>query len=98
MNITTILCGIGRTNLTNKFHLCDEGNILSNKYKLLKIGKLIGFKPKLATRYPIKVKIWRMGNGRKKKYEIQNVFKAFSEKVANINNPDSLNFYKHNDV
>ena len=30
-------------NLIDELYLCDDGNILSNKYKLLEIGKLLGF-------------------------------------------------------
>ena len=29
-------------NLTDELDLCDDGNILSNKENLLKIGKLLG--------------------------------------------------------
>ena len=32
--------------LTDELDLCDDGNILSNKEKLLKIGKLIGVEAK----------------------------------------------------
>ena len=39
---TTIYSGKDRMNLTDEMDLCDDGNILSNKDKLLKICKLLG--------------------------------------------------------
>ena len=38
--------------LTDGFDLCDDGDILSNKEKLLKIGKLLGVKAKTCNEIP----------------------------------------------
>ena len=45
-NRTKIYSGRGRMNLTDELDLFDDGNILSNKDKLLKIGKLLGVEDK----------------------------------------------------
>ena len=47
-------------NLTDELDLCDYGNILSNKDKLLKIGKLIGVEDKTCNQIPIKG--WNMSD------------------------------------
>ena len=33
-------------NLTDELYLCDDGHILSNKDRLIKIGKLLGVEAK----------------------------------------------------
>ena len=38
--------------MTYELDLCDDGNILSNKDKLLKIGKLIGVEYKTCNEIP----------------------------------------------
>ena len=40
--MTTIYHGIDRMKLTDELDLCGDGNILSNKDNLIKIGKLFG--------------------------------------------------------
>ena len=42
MNRTTIYRGRDRMNLADELDLCDDEEILSNREKLLKIGKLLG--------------------------------------------------------
>ena len=64
---TKIYHGRDKLNLTYEMDLCDNRNILSNKYKLIKTGKLLGLNPKLAMRYAIKVGIWRIGKRREEK-------------------------------
>ena len=41
-----IYCGRDRITLTDELDLCDDGNITSNKDKLLKIGNLLGVESK----------------------------------------------------
>ena len=38
--------------LIDELDLCDEGNILSNKEKLLKLGKLLGVETKTCNNIP----------------------------------------------
>ena len=59
--MTKIYRGIDRMNLTDELDLCGDVNILSNKNNLLKICELLGLKPKLTMRYPIKVGMWWIG-------------------------------------
>ena len=58
MNGTKIYHGRDRMNLKDELDLCDDGTFLSNKDKLLDIGKLLGLNPKLEMIYPIKFGIW----------------------------------------
>ena len=44
--MTTIYLGIDRMNLKDELDLCGDGNILSSKDNLLKIGKLLGVEAK----------------------------------------------------
>ena len=46
LNRTTIYCWKYKMILTDELDLCDDGNILSKKEKLLKIGKFIGVEAK----------------------------------------------------
>ena len=46
LNITTIYRGRNIMNLADELDLCDDGNILSNKDKLLRIGKFLGVEAK----------------------------------------------------
>ena len=45
-NRTTIYRGREIMSLTDELDLCDDGNITSNKDKLLKLGKLLGVESK----------------------------------------------------
>ena len=58
LNRTKIYSGRDIMIPTDELDLCYDGNILSNKEKLLKIGDFLGLKPKLAMRYQITVGIW----------------------------------------
>ena len=42
MKRTTIYCGRYRLSLKYELKLCDDVNVLSNKDKLIKVGKLLG--------------------------------------------------------
>ena len=53
-NRTTIYRGRDRTNLTDELDLCDNGNILSNKDKLFKFGKLLIVESKTCNEIPNK--------------------------------------------
>ena len=46
LTMTKTYCGIDRMNLKDELGICDDGNILSSKANLLKIGKLLGVKSK----------------------------------------------------
>ena len=52
MNRTTIYRGRDRMNLADELDLCDDGNILSNKDKLLRIGKFLGVEAKTWNEIP----------------------------------------------
>ena len=54
MNRTKIYRGRDRINLTYELYLCDGGNVLSNKYKFLEIGKLLGVKAQTCNETPNK--------------------------------------------
>ena len=55
-----IYCGRDRITLTDELDLCDDGNITSNKDKLLKIGKLLGVESKTCN--DILNQGWNMAN------------------------------------
>ena len=86
-------------NLTGELYLCDDGNILSNKDKLLKISKLLGVEAKTCKK--ISNKSWNMEDremdGRKLMRDKQ-IFKSFSEKIAYLICPYNPNFYERNYV
>ena len=94
MNITTIYHGINRINLKDELDLCDDGSILSNKDKLLKIRKLLGVESKICDGIPNKV--WNMADmdmkGRKLMRSKQ-IFKEFSDKIAFLICPYNPNFH-----
>ena len=52
--MTTIYLGIDRMNLKDELDLCGDGNILSSKDNLLKIGKLLGVEAKTCNQIPNK--------------------------------------------
>ena len=52
--MTKIYRGIYRTNLSDELDICGDGNILSNKDNLLKIGKLLGVEAKTCNQIPNK--------------------------------------------
>ena len=52
LNKTTIYYGRDRLSLIDELDLCDDGNILSNKDNLLKIGKLLGVEAKTCDEIP----------------------------------------------
>ena len=54
-------------NLVDELYLFDDVNILSNRYRLLKVGKLLGVEAKIVRRYPIKVGMWRIGKWKENK-------------------------------
>ena len=54
MNRTTIYHGRDRMNLADELDLRDDGNILSNKDKLLIIGKFLGVEAKNCNEIPNK--------------------------------------------
>ena len=86
-------------NLTDELDLCEDGNILSNKYKLLKIGKLIGVEAKTCNDIPNKG--WNMVDreiDRRKLMRAKKIFKAFSEKIAYLICQDNTTFHEHNNV
>ena len=65
-------------NLPDGLDLCDDGNIFSNKDKLLKIGKLIGVEAKTCN--DITNKGWNMVDReiyRRKLMRAKKIFKAF---------------------
>ena len=51
---TKILHGRDRMNMIDEFGLCDDGNFLSNNYKLPKIVKLLGVEAKTCNEVPNK--------------------------------------------
>ena len=85
--------------MTYELYLCDNGNVLSNKDKLLEIGKLLGVEAKTCNEIPNKG--WNISEsemeGRKLVPDMQ-IFKLFSDKIAYIICPDNPKFHKHNDV
>ena len=54
LNRTKIYHGRDIMNLTYELYLCDNGNVLSNKDKLLEIGKLLGVEAKTCNEIPNK--------------------------------------------
>ena len=83
-------------NLTDELDLCDDGNILSNKDKLLKIGKLLGVETKICNEIPNKG--WNVGGMKmegRKLMKSKQIFKAFSEKNAYLICPDNPIFHEH---
>ena len=68
--------------LTDEQDLCDDGNILSNKVKLLKIGKLLEIEAKTCNEIPNKG--WNMSDRKmegRKLMRVKQIFKEFSEKL-----------------
>ena len=68
-------------NLADKLYSCDDGNILSNKGKLLKIGRILGVESKASNEIPNKG--WDMVDREMKVRKImrsKQIFKEFSEK------------------
>ena len=63
-NRKQILRGRDRMSLEDDFDLCDDGNVLSNKDKLLKIGKLLGVEAKNCNEIPNKG--WKMADRKMK--------------------------------
>ena len=85
--------------LTDELDLCDDGNILSNKDNLLKIGKLLGVEAKSCNEIPNNG--WNMADiimeGRQL-MKSKHIFKAFSDKIAYLICPDRPTFHKDNGV
>ena len=66
-------------NLTDELDLCDDGNILSNKDKLLKIGKLLWVETKTCNDIPNKgCNILDREMEEIKLMRAKHIFKAFS--------------------
>ena len=99
MNRTTIYRGRDRINQTYESYLCNDGNVLSNKEKLLEIGILLGVEAQICNEIPNKG--WDMADsemeGRKMMWAKQ-IFKVFSYKTTYLICPDKSTFHKHNDV
>ena len=53
--------------LTDELDLCYDGDILSNKEKLLKISKFLWVEEKFAMRYQIMVVVWRIWGRKEEK-------------------------------
>ena len=67
--------------LSDELDLCENGNILSNKENLLKIGKLLGVESKTCNEIPNNG--WNMANmdTEERKFILyKQIFKEFSEK------------------
>ena len=66
--------------LADKLELCDDGNVLSNKENLLKVGKLLGVEAKTCDEIPNNG--WNMADmeteGRRI-MQANQIFKAFSD-------------------
>ena len=52
LNKTTIYRGRYRLILTDQLKLCDDGNVLSKKKNLIKVGKLLGVEAKTCDEIP----------------------------------------------
>ena len=99
MKITKIYGGINIINLTDEYDLCDDGNILSNNDRLLKIGNL----PRVEAKNwnYISNKCWNTADGEMERRKImisKQIFEAFSEKNAYLICPYNQFFYEHNDL
>ena len=66
LNITTIYRGRNIMNLADELDLCDDGNIYQTKISYIKLVSYLGFNPKLAMLYPIKVGICQIGKWKEK--------------------------------
>ena len=86
-------------NPIDELDLCDDGNVLSNKDKLLKIGKLLGVEAKTCNEIPNKGcnMADREMEGRKI-MRTKHIFKSFSENIAYLICPYNPNVHQHNDV
>ena len=86
-------------NLIDELDLCDNGNILSNKYKLLEIGKLLGFEAQTCNEIPNKVcNIADSKMEGRQLMRAKQIFKALSDKIAYLICPDNPTFHEHNNV
>ena len=86
-------------NLKEEWDLCNDGNLLSNKEKLLKIGEFLGVESKTCNEIPNKG--WNIADREmegRKPMRAKNIFKAFSEKIAYLICPDKPKFHEHNYV
>ena len=73
-------------NLTYELDLCDDENVLSNKDKLLEIGKLLGFESQTCNEIPNKS--WNVAGSEMKGRKIMRakpIFKSFPDKIAYLN-------------
>ena len=68
--------------MKDELDLCDDGNVLSNKDKLLKIGKLLGVEAKTCNEIPNKYYNLadREMEGRKL-MRVKHIFKTFPKKL-----------------
>ena len=85
--------------LTDELDLCDDGNILSNKEKLLKVGKLLGVDSNTCNEIPNNN--WNTEDSKMEGRQLmraKQIFKAFSDKIACLICPNKLTFHKDNDV
>ena len=72
-------------NLTDELYLCDNGNVLSNKDKLLEIGRLLGVEAQTCNEIPNKG--WDMVDSEmegRKLLPVKYIFKQFSDKLLTL--------------
>ena len=85
--------------LTDELVLRDDGNILSNKYKLLKIGKFLGVKANILDE--ITNNGWNVADmemEREKLIRAKQIFKKISDKIAYLICSENPTFHEQNDV
>ena len=84
-------------NLEDELDLCDDGNVLSNKYKFLEIGKLLGVQDQTCNELPNKdCNMVDSEMEVRKLMQSKQIFKSFSGKIAYLICPDNLTFHEHN--
>ena len=85
--------------LTDELDLCDDGYILTNKEKLLKIGKLLGVESKTCNE--ISNNVWNVADSQMEGRQLmrdKHIFKAFTDKIAYLIFPDKPTFNKDDDL